>query len=166
MARVHLNTPWAAIRVAVLLEVGGPELDRLRLPSGWGRRGLAARSILRDDAGLAVLVRVLVLRPDAHSLHCVEAPALPGRHPLDGADLHHRLSLRVEDVVGGPGPMLAQPNALMPAGLEEDVVARAPGRLPAKTLAELQGLSTRLLAEEAGVGGPAVFAAEVLRHDG
>ena len=62
--------------------------------------------------------------------------------------------------------MVAQPSALMPPWLEEDVVTRPPGGFPAQSFAELQAVHARLFAEEAGVGGPAVLAAEVLREDG
>ena len=58
--------------------------------------------------------------------------------------------------------MLAQPHALMPPGLKKDVVARAPGGLPAQPLAELQAVGARLLAKEARVRGAAVLPAEVL----
>ena len=159
MASAHLGALRAALGVAIEHEVLPAERDRLRGPGGRSSGRLTARRIIRDDACLAVFMRVLVLGPRAHRLKRLEAPALSSWDPLDGAGLHH------EDVVGGPGPMLAQPHALMPPGLKKDVVARAPGRLPAQPLAELQAVGARLLAKEARVRGAAVLPAEVLCED-
>ena len=61
--------------------------------------------------------------------------------------------------------MLAQPHALAPPWLKEDVVTRAPGGFPAQPLAELQAVGARFLAKEARVRGAAILPAEVLCED-
>ena len=162
MAGAHFGALRAALGVAVEHEVLPAECDRLGGPGGRSSGRLTARRIVRDNACLAVFMRVLVPGPSAHRLKRLEAPALSSRYPLNRAGLHHRLGFWIEDVVSGSGPMLAQPHALMPPGLKKDVVARAPGGLPAQPLAELQAVGARLLAKEARVRGAAVLPAEVL----
>jgi len=74
-------------------------------PAGRGQGHLRPGVIVRYDAYLANLSRVLALGPDTDRLEELEAPALAQRDSLDRPRLFQLLGGEIEDVVDRPTPM-------------------------------------------------------------
>ena len=160
------GAPPATGRVPPCLEVrAGDKYPAGAVTQGFRRGcrcGRAARKRWQHNNG-----RIFIWRPRSDaprsSTHLAKgrgAPALSGRHALHSSGVHH-LALRVDAAYVAP-PATAEPNALRPTGLEQDVGVGAGFRPEEHHLAELQRLLAARLAEEPLVGRAAVRPLQVL----